>query len=226
MVHLYAIVANPTDAKFSGQVQFTEGPTDIGSMSVSLAPGATQTASVLWKPAAGNHTIEATLKADDGTVAQKTSQTFSVKAPPPPQTPEVPGANSAAVESSQAIQTQISNVSPQVGAAVAPAFNFVDGVRQSIAQATDNQIAQVEPKIVPVPLPGSTGSPQSGQVEGAQTQAPSGTGGWIQAVGYTLYFYVLVLVRFVVGSAAVFYPVVAVAFLWFMWRMFSRFRRV
>ena len=41
----------------------------------------------------------------------------------------------------------------------------------------------------------------------------------------TLYFYLLTVLRFIVGSAGVFYPVVAILFLYFLWRMFRRFRR-
>jgi hypothetical protein len=42
---------------------------------------------------------------------------------------------------------------------------------------------------------------------------------------YTIYFYILTLVRFVVGSAGVFYPVLALLFLYFLYRMFRRYRR-
>src|SRR5512146_3275976 len=61
-VRIYAIVSNPSGAQFSGIVNSSEGTDDIGSVSVTLAAGATQTASVLWKPTAGSHTVTATLK--------------------------------------------------------------------------------------------------------------------------------------------------------------------
>lgn len=215
-VRIYAIVSNPTADKFSGMVTLSESAATIGSVAVTLAAGATQTASVLWKPTQGSHTITATLKADSGTVAETKQATFAVEAPPKPAAASASSQSATAVESSQAIQQQIGNVSPQVEGAVAPAFTFIDGVRQSIASAADQQIGQTQPKIAPIPLPGS--------VEGAQTEAPSGTG-WVWAIVYTIYFYVLTLVRFVVGSAGVFYPVLAVVFLYVMWKMFRKFRR-
>jgi len=228
-VRIYAITTNPSDAKFSGTVTLSESGSEIGAVAVTLAAGATQTASIVWKPLAGSHTITATLKADDGATAQTKQQTFVVESPPPPVVPTATSpaggsAATAAVESSQTIQEQIQNVSPQAASAAAPVFAAIDSVRQAIANAADQQIAQTQPKITPVPLPGSTGSPQGGQVEGASTEAPATTN-WMWSIVYTLYFYILTLVRFVVGSAGVFYPVLAVAFLYFLWKMFRRFRR-
>lgn len=217
-VRIYAIVSNPSDAKFSGTVALSDAGNDIGAVAVTLAAGATQTASVLWKPLAGSHTISATLKADSGAVEQTKSETFTVDAPPPPPSKNTGGTQSAAaVESSAGIQSQLQSVSPQVAGVAAPVFNAIDAARQSIADITDQQLAATKPKVAATPLPG-------GQVEGAQTGPPS-TGSWLWSIAYTIYFYILTLVRFLVGSAAVFYPVFAIAFLYMLWRMFRRFRR-
>ncbi len=224
-VRIYAIVTNPTSTTFAGTVILSENSDEIGAVAVSLNAGATQTASVLWKPLGGSHTITAKLKSNGGAVVETKSETFIVESPPSPKASEGEATNSAAaVESSAGIQQQIENVSPQAAGAAAPVFNFIDGVRQSIADVTDQQLAKTKPKLTSAPLPGSTGSPQAGQVEGTQTTAPSSTD-WIWSMVYTIYFYILTLVRFIVGSAAIFYPVLALAFLYFLWRMFRHYRR-
>lgn len=216
-VRIYAIVANSSSDTFSGKVVLSEGGSTIGTVPVSLAAGATQAANVVWRPLAGSHAILATITSTTGSVVETKSETFVVNPKPKPAdvAPVVPQP-AAAVESSAGIQQSIENVSPPVASAAKPVFNAIDGVRQAIANVADQQLANVKPKVANVPLPG--------QVEGLQTEAPSPQA-WYWAIFYTIYFYILTLARFLVGSAGVFYPVIAILFLYFMWKMFRKFRR-
>ena len=218
-VRIYSIVTNTTGTTFSGRVVIQEGTQTIGTVPVSLAAGATETASVSWAPTAGSHTVVAELQTSTGSVAEERSETFVINPKPAPASKTTSGqgaalSESAAVDSSESIQTQIKNISPAAGGALAPAFGFVDSVRQKMADAAETQLAATKPKVSSNPL--DTPNTDSG--------APSSLG-WLWSIVFTLYFYVLTLVLFLVSSAALFYPLLAVFFLYFMWRMFRRFRR-
>lgn len=211
-VQLYANINNESQTKFDGGLSFYDSDTKIGAVPVTLAAGEAETASVSWKPAAGTRSVTAKLVAKDGTVAETLSEKFVIKAPPSPKATGGQESLTAAVDSSESIQSSITGAVPQTSVVVTPLFSALDGVRNSIADAADAQIAATKPKI------------GQGSVEGAETGAPSSTD-WLWNIVYTIYFYILTLVRFVVGSAAVFYPVVAIAFLYFMYRMFRLFAR-
>ncbi len=124
----------------------------------------------------------------------------------------------AAIESSAAIQQNINNISPIVESYVKPAFTLIDGARNAAAGALDTQVASTRTRLAPN---------QPGEVLGAEAVKNSTTNPWGSFLYLlnTLYFYILTVLRFVVGSAGAFYPIVAIVFLYFIWRMFKRFRR-
>lgn len=126
----------------------------------------------------------------------------------------------AAVESSQGIQNSIKQVSPQTESYVAPVFSFLDGARSAAADVLDTQLSSTKTRLGP--NPGNVG-----EVLGSETakNAAKNPLAVLLLILNTLYFYLLTIVRFIIGSAGVFYPVVAIAFLFFLWRMFRRFRR-
>lgn len=216
-VLIHAVVDNDAAAKFSGTLFLTEGSTSIGSVPVSLAAGESSVVSVSWKPLAGSHTITATLKDASSTVVEQTTGTFDIAAPP--QTASSSQA-AAAVESSDAIQQDIGNVSPPVESTVKPVFTLIDGARSAAAGVLDTQLAATKQNLGP-----DAGAP--GEVLGAEAtqNAASNPGSAFWYILQTLYFYLLTVLRFIVGSAGIFYPLVAIIFLYFMWRMFRRFRR-
>jgi len=217
-VRIYATVSNPASDTFKGSVLISENGETIGTMPLTLTTGGAQTVSVVWKPAAGSHTVKAAL-IQDGATAAETQQTFVVQEQPKPKAvepdpTETTDQTAAAVESSAGIQQSIQSISPAVGNASKPVFSTLDGVRQSIANVADQQLEKVGPKV-------SKGQ-SKGQVEGISTEA---TQPWYWSIVWTIYFYILTLVRFLVGSAGVFYPLLAVLFLYFLYRMFRRYRR-
>lgn len=216
---IHAVVQNDAGEKFQGNLVIRDGDVQVGSVPAALAAHEVRAVSVSWTPDPGSHKITAQLQDQGGTTVKSESETFAVAAKPKPKlaaasTP--PNANAAAaVESSADIQAKINDLSPAAGGALSPVFKLIDGSRTAIADVLDAQIAKTKPKLAPVP----------GIVAGTSTiQAPD-QGSWFSSIFNTVYFYILTVLRWLIGSAAIFYPVIAIAFLWALWRMFKRFRR-
>ncbi len=216
-VLIHAVVQNDASGKFPGNVVFRDGDTQVGSVPVTLTPSEVRAVSVSWTPGPGQHKVVAALLDQGGTAVQSEEATFAVAAKPKPKPAQATSTNAAAaVESSKDIQDKIGNLSPAAGSAVAPVFKLVDGARSSVADILDSQLAKTKPKLAPIP----------GVVAGTSTsiQAPD-QGSWFSSIFNTVYYYILTILRWLVGSAAVFYPLLAILFLFFLWRMFRRFRR-
>jgi hypothetical protein len=222
-VHVYAVVSNPDPAAFTGTLVFYDNNVKIGASNVSLAAGATETASVLWAPAAGVHPLEAQLVAKDGTVAGEVSKSFTVAAKQVPAASAGTSSQAAAtIDSSAGLQKSISSISPQVASATAPVFTVIDGARNSVANVLDGQITNAKQKISSSPKPGIVAGAATGTIADVQVQNPI-TGFWYWL--YTIYLYALLGIRWLVGNAGVFYPVLAIIFLYFIYKMYRRFRR-
>jgi len=216
-VKIYTIVSNSTGVKFTGEVVIKEDDVKIGATPVSLAAGATQTTSVSWKPDAGNHAVIAQLQATDGSVAEEKSATFTInekpKPPAPPKVQDTSAFQSAAVESSQGIQDQIGSFSPQTASFLAPAFKWIDGARLKMSDTLNGQLLNAGQHVK-----------GGGAVEGLQTENPGWSGG-VLGILWTLYFYLLTILTYLISHAGVFYPVAAIAFLYLLWKLFRRIRR-
>jgi hypothetical protein len=222
-VHMYAVISNADASAFVGTLVFYDNNAKIGSDKVNLAAGATQTASILWTPSAGAHPVTAELVANDGTVAEQVSQNFTVDADPAVAAQAAASSQAAAtIDSSTAIQNDIANVSPQVANASVPVFTVIDGARNSVADALDSQIQSTQNKISSTPNPGFVeGTSTGNMLTDAQLPSQSGVWHWL----YTFYLWLLEGCRWLVGNAGVFYPVLAIAFLYLIYRMYRRFRR-
>ncbi len=217
-VLIHAAVNNDTASAFSGTMAFTEGTEKIGTVPVSLDPGEAAVVSVSWKPAAGTHTVTADLKKDT-IIVESQSANFSIAAKPVP----IPVSNAgssqtgAAVESSAAIQQEIASLSPATANTVAPAFTLIDGGRSQLSGLIDGQLTVAKQNL----------GDKSGQVLGTSTvnQAKTDPVGTFWFILWTLYLYLLTVLNFVIGSAGIFYPVLALLVLFFLWRLFTRSRR-
>ncbi len=217
-VLIHAVVQNNAATKFPGNLVFRDGDIQVGSVPVTLGANEVRAVSVSWTPGPGSHKLTAALQDQGGTAVQSESETVSVAAKPkPPASPKaLQGAQTAAaVESSADIQATIDSVSPAAGGALAPVFKLVDGSRTAIADMLDSQLAKTKPKVTLMP----------GVVAGTSTIAAPDQGSWFSSIFNTVYFYILTALRFVVGSAGVFYPLLAVVFLLTLWKLFRKFRR-
>jgi len=221
-VHVYAVITNTSNAAFVGTLVFDDNGVRIGSESINLAAGGTETGSVLWTPAAGTHPVTAELVASDGAVAEQVSETFDVAANAAADTAPASAAqtqSAASIDSSAAIQKDIANVSPQAANASQPVFSAIDGARNNAADFLDGQIAATKEKVAATPKPGIVAGAST---EDVQIQNPS-NGFWYWF--YTAYLYILTALRWLIGNAGVFYPVLAILFLYLLWRLFRRYRR-
>jgi hypothetical protein len=145
--------------------------------------------------------------------------TLYIAAKPKPQPEPAPDPNAAAVVGSSAsIQQGIGSISPTAEQYAHPVFSTIDSARSSAADVLDHQLTSTKARIAP-------DSP--GEVLGAEAVKNSGSHpmGTVMYILYTLYFYLLTLLRFIVGSAGVFYPLLAVAFLYMLLRGFRLVRR-
>lgn len=217
-VRIYASVFNTSDASFSGFISFKDGSDGISEVSLSLSAGQAQVVSIPWKPIAGSHTVTAEMHRSDGTLVGQTSSKFIV-APPRPKTPS---ANDAPppVESSAGIQQSIAGVSPAVANAANPVFSAIDSARVSAANFLDRQIASTAPK-----LPGKSAAVSS-QPSAATSSANGGIiGPTVWGIIWTVYFYLLSILRFIIGSIAFFYPLLALVFFYLMYKLYRRMTR-
>ncbi len=145
--------------------------------------------------------------------------TLYIAAKPKPQPEPVLDPNAAAVvESSAGIQQSIGSVSPTAEQYAHPVFSTLDSARSSAADVLDHQLSSTRTRM---------GPDSPGEVLGAEAvknsrSHPMGTAMYILN---TLYFYLLTLLRFIVGSVGVFYPLLAVVFLYMLWRGFRMVRR-
>lgn len=206
MVYIHAVIANDSATQFAGEVIFEDNETTIGSVGVSIAPGGAQTVSLSWKPSAGSHPLTAELTATDKTVVEKLSATFDIK--PKPQ-PEETSGTSSTVQSSADVQEVIAGISPSFAEASGPVFGTIDSLRQTGTEWLDKGIAWAK-------------EPQGeGEVAGQNT----GVAGTVLGVIKTAFIYLMELLKFVLGNAGIFYPAIALLFLYFLWRTFKRMRR-
>lgn len=217
-IRIYAVLSNSAATTFTGSVVVSDGSSEIGSVAVSIAAGGAQTASVPWQPTAGSHTVTAQLTGSDGTVVEKESESFTVDAKPLP-IPAVQNAptSTISVESSLAIQNQINSLSPAAAQVSQPLFSIIDGIRAGAANIIDSQLADAKAKLAP--------TSKSGVVAGASTSAGTDISGTAWTVFYTFYLYLLTVLRFLIGSAAVFYPLLAILFFYFLYRSYRWARR-
>ena len=223
-VKIYAVLSNNASTAFAGNVVLSDGSTKIGTSPVAIAAGGSQIVSVAWQPTAGSHTITAELVSSSGTSVEKQSQEFTIAEKPKPVVAPAFDAfatsSSAAVESSQGIQDQIGSLSPTAANVSKPAFNFFDGLRSTAADFLDSQLTSTKTKLA--------ATPKSGVVAGDSTTSdPKIQNPWsnIWTILYTLYIYVLTILRFLIGNAGVFYPLLAILFFYFLYRTYKRFRR-
>ncbi|MBP7770648.1 MAG: hypothetical protein KA066_01905 [Candidatus Pacebacteria bacterium] len=219
-VLIHAIIQNDAATKFPGNLVIRDGEEQVGSVPTTLAANEVRAVSVSWTPGPGSHKVTAQLQDQGGTTIKSETKTFVVAAKPPAppkasQDKQSNASNAAAVESSADIQAKIDGLSPAAGGALAPVFKLVDGSRTAIADVLDSQIANTKPKVAETP----------GVVAGTSTiQAPD-QASWFSSIFNTVYLYILTALRFVVGSAGAFYPLLAVAFLYTLWRLYKKFRR-
>lgn len=208
-VIVYALVANEATSTFDGVIVFSDGDEQIGSVSTTLKAGEARIASVSWTPsAAGARALTASLRSGDSVIEEQ-SETFSVAAP----AKKTGTSAAAAIQTSHSIQEKIGGVSPQAAQIVEPIFETVDGWRQTASDVLYGQIAKAKGN-----LPGNVLGLQTYKPDDENN--PSSYSPW--AILWTLYFYALTILNFLLVSAVIFYPLLAILFIYILWKLFQR----
>ena len=218
-VLIYAPIENSGTAAFSGSLVFSEEGSAIGSIAITLKAGEARVVSVSWTPEeSGSHKVSAELKKGEAVVEKQTA-TFSVEKKPAPTATEEDETNAqvaAPVQSSEVVKDWLGNISPVVEGTLAPVINFIDPVRQASSNFIDGQLTATKPK-----LPGKI---LGIETEGTSPKALSAGTFWEAVLGvlWTIYYYILTILNFLFVNAAIFYPVLALLFLFALWKLYQR----
>jgi len=224
-VLIYSVVQNSDTSKFDGSVviyaQKDGGAKEkVGTVAVSMAPQGADTASLSWKPLAGSYTLTAELTQKDGTVAESESARFTINEKPKPASTEgdITSSIDAQVQSSADVQAMINKFVPGISGVSQPLFGSIDSLRIKAGALLDQGINWSKSQ---------TQGKKPGEVLGASTQntTPQGLLGTASFMAATAAFYFFSVLKWLVANSGVFYPVLALAFLYALWRIFARMRR-
>jgi hypothetical protein len=224
-VLIYSVVQNNDAVKFDGSLVFfaqKDGgdKEKVGTVAAVIASQGADTVSVSWKPLAGSYTVTAELTQKDGTVVESESEKFTINEKPKPASSEdnSDGNLSAQVQSSADVQAMIAKFVPGLSGVSEPVFSGVDSLRMKAANLLDQGIDWSKSK---------TDGKKPGEVLGASAQntSPQGIMTTLSyAAGAAAYYFFSVL-KWIVANTGVFYSVVAIAFLYALWRIFAGLRR-
>ncbi len=236
-VLVHVVVFNNSDTTFNGQLAIFDSTTPIGKAPVSLDAGETSTISISWKPKSGNHPISAKLIAADGTVlAEKPAETTDTFSIAPKQTVDNTVTQptitpDSTIESSLAIQQTLSNISPAIGKIAQPVLSALDGARGMIAYGLDGGITwskgQLAPTSTSISIPVTSANKKKGQTN-SNLQASAGNAisqNMFLTIFLTAELYLFSVLLYVVANAAIFYPLLAIAFFYCLWKLYRRMRR-
>jgi hypothetical protein len=124
------------------------------------------------------------------------------------------------VDSSAAIQQDITGLSPQTAAFLQPAFVFIDNLRYSAVATLEVQMQNAQQKISASPKTSIV--PSKSVTQDPTIQNPD-TGVWYWV--YNIYYYMLLVVRWLIATALVFYVLLLFLILYVLYRLYRRWRR-
>lgn len=218
-VIIHASVKNDAVAAWSGETLFSDAGENIGSVSLALKAGEARVVSVSWTPKSpGVHALSVKLLSGE-TVADTLSANLTVEATPrtkaAAEEEAFAGASAAAIQSGSVVKDWLGNIHPALENTLAPVINVIDPVRQRASDFLDGQLAATKPK-----LPGNV----LGWAAASSSEPVSAGTLWGSAWGvlWTLYYYLLTVLNFLIVNAALFYPFVAVLFLFLLWKLYQR----
>ena len=189
---------------------------------MTLAAGGASDVSVTWDPTAGTHTVVADLTDSSGTIVEENSQSFTIAPPPTPAvtTSDTSNQNSGSVQPSTQIQQSIGNISPVAAQYSAPIFQAIDSGRVVAAQQLNNAIDWSKSQVgAPVQ------SPTTNFIHTPDAATQNKTASTVWTIFATAILYVLTVFLYIVGNAGVFYPILALVFLYILWKLWRRYRR-
>ncbi|MBY0472885.1 hypothetical protein K2Q00_01190 [Patescibacteria group bacterium] len=212
-VLIYASVSNPATTVFNGTLLIKDEASEIGSVPVSLKAGGADNVSVSWKPNAGTHTIVAVLKDAGGSTLEENKETFTIAAT----SVTFSTTQSDDVQPSTAIQESITNVSPVVAEYTSPVLKTIDSGRTFAAKKLNSALDWSKSQI-------ATSSKAAANMSDTEEKKSSlmQTAWRILA---TVALYVVTILLYIVTNVGVFYPILAIGFLYTLWRLWRKYRR-
>lgn len=225
-VSIYTSLSNPENIRATGSVQFTDGVEKIGTVEAALAAGESRVVSVSWKPAAGAHTLRALFLDSEGKEIDAVSLSVSIAAKPKREQVRT-SSLTASVEDSSGIQGKITDVSPAVAEVVNPALETTDSWREKGVEFLDSKIADSQATLDT--LAAQKKALGVGSILGSSRASPDtqkeSRSIAIKQVMHTLLLYLMEVLRFILASAAFFYPLVVILFFVALYKLYQRFRR-
>lgn len=220
-VLIHTVVQNENTQTFDGSlVVFAQKGSNekekIGTVAVSIAPGGANTVSVSWKPSAGDYTVTAELTDKSDAAIETQTAHFSIKEKPKPA--ELVDQSNSEVQSSAEVQAMIAKFIPGANDIGKPFFETVDSLRFKAGRVLDQGISWSKAKV---------GTQKAGDVLGASAKntTPQGLLGTASYLAGMISLYVFSVLKWIVANSGIFYPVLALGFLYTMWRVFAFMRR-
>ncbi|MDB5224408.1 MAG: hypothetical protein JWO43_30 [Candidatus Adlerbacteria bacterium] len=232
-VSIYTVVVNTANGPFTGKLKVREDATSIGSATITLGAGEAQTAAVTWKPSAGTHTVSADLYDANNSLVESNQAQFTIASKI---VAAAPGSNAASqdsnastsapvVEPSTTILATLTSMSPMVGGVAAPVLAAVDSARTAASNSLNSGTTWAKNQIADSAKKGSIGQVLGSETTKTPTTITSGAMGTAWTILSTLVLYILTVLQYVVTHVAYFYPIVALLFFYFLYRMYKAVRR-
>ncbi|OGC93841.1 hypothetical protein A2389_00305 [Candidatus Adlerbacteria bacterium RIFOXYB1_FULL_48_10] len=222
-VTIYASVSNPATTTFNGTLVIKDGASEIGSVPVSLKAGGADTASVSWKPTAGSHTIVADLQDANGKSIEEDKEAFIIAAAPSATAASsanpfgVSNAQIGDVQPSTPIQESIQSVSPAIAEYSSPVLEVIDSGRTFVAEKLNTALNWSKSQV-------ATSSKAAASI-GATEEEKGSLMQTAWRILATVALYVVTILLYIVTNVGVFYPILAIGFLYTLWRLWRKYRR-
>lgn len=213
---LYASLSNASEEKLLGSVLFSDDGKEFGKVALALEPGEGRIVSVSWKPdEAGTHSLRAVILSGEREEIDHITIAVVVA-----EKPEVKGEPAAVIEGSEEIQKTIADLSPQVSETLNPVFEKLDDLRQSGAVFLDGEIENAKQKFESAKAKKEQGG-EGGVLGASDTEGRKLT---VSLIFNAILLYTLSAIRYAVGNAAIFYPLLATAFFIGLYKLVRRLR--
>lgn len=226
-VLIHAALTNGSNKTLTGNLVFRDGGIGIGSLPLSLKAEEARVMSVSWSPKAGAHEIAVELANPSDSTAKRTEVlkvTVASKDAAKSEAAVVAGlpnlSTDASFTDSQSIQGLIAGVSTQIAEVTAPVFNTVDTWRKSGSNFLSAHSSDAKIKVAEI----TAKKAALAEKDTPEAKSESRTLTLWQILR-TLLLYIYQAFNLLISKAGIFYPVFALAFFFFLWKMWQRMRR-
>lgn len=225
---IHAALTNGSVETLTGTLVFRDEGVTIGSVPISLGRGEARVVSISWSPKAGSHEIAVELTNPSQEEAKRT-ETLKVTIAPKKDEKKSAAAAAAGLSSlspdasftdSSGIQGAILGVSTDAGEVVAPVFNAVDEWRRTGSEFLSQKSSEAKAELATI-----TAKKEVLAEEDTSEAKSEGRKLTLWQVLRTLLLYIYQAFNLAVSKAGIFYPVVALAFLFFLYKGYQKVRR-